>query len=163
MNLKTVMLIMFLPLLAINCLRNLKVLAPFSTLGKKIVLKLLLWLSSCVIFSQCCDFRRIGIRSLLCVPRSSVNYWKTCHCTHRKISSLLWNSFVRSWGRRCRYSTRKQHGTAKIIRWDMRSLEYRNDYSYSTLWLRRILRLHQIRGWVKGQHHIELTSRMVSA
>lgn len=33
MNLTTVMLIMFLPLLAINCLRNLKVLAPFSTLG----------------------------------------------------------------------------------------------------------------------------------
>lgn len=32
-NLTTVMLIMFFPLLALNCLRNLKILAPFSALG----------------------------------------------------------------------------------------------------------------------------------
>lgn len=40
MHIVTVMLIMFLPLLSINCLRNLKVLAPFSTLGETKVFSL---------------------------------------------------------------------------------------------------------------------------
>lgn len=112
-------------------------------------------------FSEHFHVCRVGIYSLLCVPRSAKFRHNSSFWTNRKISLVLWNSFVCPRSCWCCNRTWEQYGNAERFWKEVWSFEYRNVNRHIDVCFRWILWVPEVWSRVKGQHHIKFACWMV--
>ena len=112
-------------------------------------------------FSEHFHVCRVGIYSLLCVPRSAKFRHNSSLRTNWKIPFVFWNGFVCPWSCWCSHCAWEQYGNAERFRQEVWSFECRNDNRHIDVCFRWILWVSEIWSSVEGQHHIKFACWMV--